>query len=398
MRISTSLLYDRGVKQINSQQASFSKVGQQIASGRRVVNPSDDPQAAAQAVGVKQAMSKNEQFSVARVSVRNTLSQQESILGSAGDMLSRAKILINQASNGTLSNLDRASIASEMKGIYEGLIGQANTTNGDGQYLFGGYQNETNPFVKDGAGKVVYVGDLNSRKERVDDTRLMSTGENGNTAFQTVQNSAGYLAEADPANAGEMTFVGPNVIDPNDPDYGTKFDFAFIVDGAGTRYTINGGPEIPYTDGGPIEFGGLSMTLSGPPANGDTMEVGKGAQMNTDLFKTLEKVIDVLENPALTDNDKANLENTMKTSMRELSNNFDNLLVVRASLGARLNELDSIDVVSDQRLINLEQTHSDLIDINIVDAISEYSLRQVGLQAAQRSFADIGKLSLFDFI
>ena len=112
----------------------------------------------------------------------------------------------------------------------------------------------------------------------------------------------------------------------------------------------------------------------------------------------MEAAIRVLETPAENDTQKAALRNTLNTSMRELDNSLDNVLTVRASAGARLNELDVIDAVGNNRMLNYEQTLSDLVDLDYADAISEYSLRQVGLQAAQKAFVDIKGMSLFDFM
>ncbi len=398
MRVSTSILFDRGVQQMNRQQAAFAKVGEQLASGRRVVNPSDDPQAAARAVGISQSLAEAEQYSEARTSARNSLAQQESVLGGVTDYITRARVLVTQASNETLTDIDRQTIASELKGLYETLVGQANATNGNGQYLFGGYQDRSEPFVRAPDGSTSYVGDNFRREERIDSSRLLPVSENGNTVFRSVQSSAGYVAEADEANTGAMEFRGPSVVNAADPNFGDTFDLDFIVDGAGTRFTINGGPEIPYSDGGPIEFGGLSITLSGQPADGDALTLGPATDMNTDLFVTLEKTIAALETNTTLPQDAAAVSNRLKTSMRELSNSLDNVLVVRAQLGARLNELDAVDAVSAQNVVNLEANRSGLVDLDFVDAISEYSLRQVGLQAAQRAFADISKLSLFNSI
>lgn len=80
MRISTVTMFEQSTASLNRQQSDFLKVSQQIASGRRVVNPSDDPQAASRAVGVDQSKAMTQQYADARVSARNALSQTESIL------------------------------------------------------------------------------------------------------------------------------------------------------------------------------------------------------------------------------------------------------------------------------------------------------------------------------
>ncbi|MEE4463139.1 flagellar hook-associated protein 3, partial [Azotobacter chroococcum] len=60
--------------------------------------------------------------------------------------------------------------------------------------------------------------------------------------------------------------------------------------------------------------------------------------------------------------------------------------------------LDVLDTVGGNRALNYEQTLSDLVDLDYNAAISEYSLRQVGLQAAQKAFVDIHQLSLFKLL
>ena len=404
MRISSVTMFEQSTASMNRQQSDLLKVSQQIASGRRVVNPSDDPQAAARAVGVDQSMAITEQHSDARVSARNSLSQTESILNSVSDAVTSAKALLIQASSDTLSNADRESIASELKGVYETLIGQANAADGNGRYLFGGYKDNAPPFTKTDAG-IEYQGDSNGRKQQVDASRQMPVTENGKAIFQSVTGGAGYIAKAEPQNSGNVTFSGPTAKDVNDDSYGQAFTIEFSVDDNDTTYTVTG-PEGEITsgayvgDGQQISFGGISLTLSGEPANEDKISMAKAGSedMPADLFKTLEAAIGVLENPSETDAEKAALRNTLNSSMRELDNALDNVLTVRATAGARLNELDVIDAVGSNRMMNYTQTLSDLVDLDYAEAISEYSLRQVGLQAAQKAFVDIKGLSLFNYM
>lgn len=405
MRISTVTIYEQSISSINQQQGEFLKVGQQIASGRRVVSPSDDPQAAAQAVRVSQSLAITLQYEDARVAARNALSQEESVLNGISQAITRAKTLLIQASSDTLSDPDRVSVADELRGVLETILGQANTTDGNGRYLFGGYRDDNPPFVRDASGNIVYEGDSNSRKVRIDSSRLMPIADNGMTIFQSVAASAGYLAEADANNTGSVIFSGPFVVEETDSNYGHRFSITFSSDpssSSGFNYsvidettstTVQSGS---YTSGQTVTFGGISMQLEGEPADGDKIDVDLAQNMNTDLFVTLEKALAVLEKPAVNDSEIAARRNTLTTVMRELDNSLDNILTARASVGARLNELDVVDSVAGNRELNYQQTLSDLIDLDYVEAVSEYSLRQVGLQAAQQAFVDIKSLSLFD--
>ena len=396
MRISTVTMFEQSVSSMNRQQADFMKVGQQIATGRRVVNPSDDPQAASRAVRVAQSQALTQQFTDARLTARNALSQEESVLNSVGEAIASARGLILQAANGPLSDADRDSVASELRGIYETVLGQANATDGNGRYLFGGYRDSDPPFARDPDGTVQYVGDTRTREQRIDASRLMPVGDNGDTIFRSVHSSAGYLAESDRGNTGSLIFSGPNTVDAADPDYGSRLDISFTVAGDVTTYSINGGPQQPYTPEQTIRHAGLSFSFEGQPADGDSLVMDRAENMNTDLFATFEKALAVLENPAVSASDKAALNNTMSTVLREMDNSMDNVFTVRASVGARLNELDVVDSVAGDRQLNYTEAMSGLVDLDYVSAISEYILRQVGLQAAQKSFVDIKGMTLFD--
>ncbi|MFP4137045.1 MAG: flagellar hook-associated protein FlgL [Halomonas sp.] len=404
MRVSSVTMYEQSISSMNRQQNDFLKVSQQIASGRRVVNPSDDPQAASRAVGVDQARAVTQQFADSRVSARNSLAQTESVLNSIGDAITSAKTLMVQASSDTLSDADRESVASELRGIYETVIGQANATDGNGRHLFGGYQDSTEPFVRTADG-IQYEGDDKAREQRIDASRKLKVAESGPSIFDSVPSGAGYVAEAASDNSGKVTFSGPKVIDNEAADYGEAFRVTFTSE---TEYTVESGGQgnwsevstgNPYNgDGSVIEAGGLRLELKGEAADGDVIEFSPADEMNTNLFRSFEKALAVLENPADTGAEKATLRNTLNTVMREFDNSLDNVLTQRASVGARLNELDVVDGVGENRKLNYEQTLSDLVDLDYVEAIGDYSLRQVGLQASQKAFADMKGMSLFDYL
>lgn len=406
MRISSVTMFEQSVSSMNRQQSDFLKVSQQIASGRRVLNPSDDPQAASRAVGVDQAWAVTQQFADARVSARNALSQTESVLNSVSDAVTSAKALLVQASSDTLSDADRQSVASDLRGVYETLIGQANATDGNGRHLFGGYQDSTDPFVKRD-GKVEYVGDGNAREQRIDASRLMEISENGQAIFLSVPSGAGHVATAGGGNAGSVTFKGPQIVDQDGVKPNQAYDIAFEAGGGEMRYTVTDGDGNEVASGVypadadepvRIEFEGLALELKGEPNDGDSLAVEPAEQGNTSLFATIENALGVLETPTTSAADKAALRNTLSTSMRELDNSLDNVLTTRASVGARLNELDVVDSVGGNRMLNYEQTLSDLVDLDYAQAIGEYSLRQVGLQASQQAFADMKGMSLFQFL
>jgi len=158
MRISTSTLFSEGVASMNQLQTSLARTQAQISTGRRILNPADDPAAAARATELNQADAANTQFAANRTAATNTLSLSESILGSVTSLLQDAQALTVQAGNATLNASDLRSIAGDLSGRLQELIGLANSTDGTGNFLFSGAQGRVQPFVETAAG-VSYQGD-----------------------------------------------------------------------------------------------------------------------------------------------------------------------------------------------------------------------------------------------
>ena len=146
MRVATSMIFDAGVAAINKQTASLLHLQQQVATGRRILTPADDPVAAARALEVTQSKDILAQYSTNQDNANSALGLEEAQLTSVNDMFARIKELTVQAGNATLSASDRKSIAFELRGRFDELLGIANAADGQGQYIFSGYMGSTKPF------------------------------------------------------------------------------------------------------------------------------------------------------------------------------------------------------------------------------------------------------------
>ncbi|QEW32723.1 flagellar hook-associated protein FlgL [Erwinia billingiae] len=186
MRLSTAQIYDQQMRGISTSQASWLKVGEQLSSGKRVVNPSDDPVAAAQAVVLGQAQAQTSQYSTARGFATNNISQEETNLQQVTSVIQQAQTVVVAAANGTLSDDDRASYAQQLTGIRDQLLNLANTTDGNGRYMFAGYQTDKAPFTQDANGDVTYVGGNTPISQKVDSNRTMVTNHTGSQVFTSL--------------------------------------------------------------------------------------------------------------------------------------------------------------------------------------------------------------------
>lgn len=398
MRLSSATIYNQNLNSMVAQQSDYQDAAQQVSSGTRVSKPSDDSLAAAQAVTVRQSIAANQQYADARASITTALSQEESTLDSVNDAITSAMTLVVQAGNGTLSDADRESIATSLQGIYDTLVTLANSTDSNGNYLFAGYQSQSPAFAVDASGELVYQGDDNVVTQQVSATQSMASGDNGATVFQSVSSTAGFIARAGD-NTGTLTFDGPDIADTQDANYGSSFTLTFSTAADGTaQYSVDGADPVAYTDGETLEINGLSLTLSGTPADGDSLTVSAAADADPDVFTTLKNLISALQTPVEDAADQAALSNTLSTASRELSNAQDNVLTVITSVGARLSQVEVLDTIGDDLALSYTERLSGLVDADYTESISRYVTLQVSMQAAQQTFASVQQLSLFEYI
>lgn len=187
MRISTQMMYQQNMRGITNSQAEWMKYGEQMSTGKRVINPSDDPIAASQAVVLSQAQAQNSQYTLARSFATQKVSLEENVLSQATTAIQSAQEKIVSAGNGTLSDDDRASLATDLQGIRDQLMNLANSTDGNGRYIFAGYKTETAPFSQtDGT----YSGGRESVTQQVDASRTMVIGHTGDQIFNKITSNA----------------------------------------------------------------------------------------------------------------------------------------------------------------------------------------------------------------
>lgn len=136
MRISTQMMYEQSMRGVTNSQSLWLSYGEQMSTGKRINRPSDDPIAASQAVVLSQAQTQNSQYALARSFATTKVSLEENVLSQVTTAIRAAQEKIVNAGNGTLSDDDRASLATNLQGIRDQLMNTANSTDGNGRYIF----------------------------------------------------------------------------------------------------------------------------------------------------------------------------------------------------------------------------------------------------------------------
>ncbi len=398
MRISSNTIFESNVAALNVQQARLLHTQQQLASGKRILNPSDDPVAAARSLDVSQADAMNTQYSSNRNAAIHTLTMADGALESITSLLQEVRTLSVDAGSGLLGNSERKTIAADFDRRLQELIGLANSTDGLGNYLFAGFQSKLQPFADTSAG-VSYFGDDGQRNVQVSATFQMASGDSGADVFMRVKNGNGSFAtQAASANTGSGVVSVGSVTNPallTGDNYSVSFSVVagvttFDVTNTTTATTISSGNA--YVSGQAISFDGMQIDVKGTPANGDAFTVAPSS--NEGIFKTLSNLINALNSPVV----GANLSNSMLHGIKNLDNALEKVINTRASIGLRLNEIDSLQAAGDNVSLQLKSTLSQLQDTDYNKAASELAQQNLMLQAAQQSFVKVTNLSLFNYL
>jgi flagellar hook-associated protein 3 FlgL len=403
MRVSSNTIFESGIGAINRQTEALLKTQQQLSTGRRVVTPADDPVAAARALQVEQADAANTQYGVNGKAATATLGLAEQALAQSASALQNMRERVIQAGNGSFTSREYAAIAADVRGLRAELFGAANATDGEGLYLFAGYQAGARPFVQGIAG-VQYVGDDGVRLAQVSAASQVAISDSGAQTFMRIpQGNGTFVVSAAAGNAGSGTYDLGSVVDRSALT-GADYRIDFSVSAGVTTYdvvNVTSGATVlaaqPYTSGAAIEFDGIRVQIELAPADGDRFDIAPNRSQ--DVFTTIDRLLQTLDSAVTTtDAGRAAISNGLATALGNIDQALDRVIGARASVGSRLREVESIASTGEDLSLQYQQTLSNLRDVDYARAITDLTRQQTFLEAAQQSFIRISSLSLFDFL
>lgn len=213
MRISTNMIFDQSMSAMQRQSAALLYIGQQIATGRKILTPADDPVASARALDVTQSRSVNAQFTTNQGAAQDALRLVEGQLTGAGDILQYMRVRALEAGNASLSDSEVQFIAADLRTQFDAMLALANTRDANGDYLFAGYRSADRPFNGTVDGGITYAGDQGSRTMQVSSSRFMPTsfagedvfGDSGNSMFDTLATFIQALEGPEAGRAAAIT-------------------------------------------------------------------------------------------------------------------------------------------------------------------------------------------------
>ena len=318
-------------------------------------------------------------------------------------MLQSIRTSAVSAGAGSLNDSDRATIAGDLTSQLQQLVALANSKDGSGHYMYAGFQSSTQPFVQNASGGITYQGDQGQQELQVSTSRTLPVTYSGNAIFDQIKNGNGtFVAGAAATNTGSGIIGATQVTTPasvNGDSYSLNFHVVsgvttYDVVDTTTSTTLSAGNA--YTDGSAITVGGQQLSISGSPSDGDAFSLTPSTQQS--IFTTVQNLINTLNTPASTPAGRTALTNGINQGLQNIDQSLGNVLSVQASGGASLRELDSITTENQDRSLQYQSTLSNLQDLDYNKALSDFSRQQLALTAAQKAFAQVSGLSLFNYM
>lgn len=400
MRVSTAGMHAATLGLLLDAQARLARTQEQIASGRRINSPSDDPIGATRIEALTRQIEAGRQYSRNAAAAANRLQFEEQALADVGGALNRVRELVLQASNATTDPASREMIRAEVAGRVQEMIDIANRQDGQGEYLFAGHATQTRPFERTDAG-VVYRGDQGQRFQAVGATQRVADGDSGDSVFGRVPGGNGtFVTEPAAGNTGTGVIGVGNVLDPSAWP-GGAFTLRFVA--ADTWEVVDAATPVPnvvasgaYASGQAIEFAGISVEVSGQPAAGDSFSVTDAGRVG--FFAALDELVATLGSSTATPAEQARFQSRIASGLAQLDQSLGHLQQVRAGVGVRLGTIENAVAAQEDLEIDLQSIVSSIRDLDYAEAVSRLNQQFVALQAAQQSLARVGQLSLFDYL
>ena len=397
MRISTIGAFQRGVSLMQQLQAALDRTQQQISSGRRILSPSDDPIASSRTIELRETLSRLEQFDRNANIARNRLGYEESALSNASNVLQRVRELALQANNATQSDETRHLIAVEIREHLDQLVQLANQQDGNGRYLFSGNADDTAP-VTQNAGNFSYNGDQSQRFIQIGGARRVADGDSGADVFFRIRNGNGTFAtSAAAANTGSGVLGAGSVVDPTAFDMGqytVRFIDAANYEVLDSTATVIAGGSFQSGEG--IAFRGIVFSIDGAPQAGDEFYVDPSRLQ--DVFLTIQNLAEAIDSTIGDSASQALLNNSINAGLLDIDQAIGKLLDIRTQVGSRLAAIDTQEETNGQSALIVQQTISEIEDLDYAAAISRLGLQATTLEAAQKAFLQTQSLSLFRFL
>lgn len=403
-RLGSANTYDNALRNLSMRQSALSNLQENLTSGKKVVRASDDPTGAAQAERAMTRISRIATDQRALEAQRNSIAMAEGTLGDVTDALQNFRELVVSAGNGVLTSAERKSITIQLQGLRDQVFSLANRKDSNGQPLFSALGSALAPFVGPNAPPQDYAFNGLPGQSASSEVAIPFALD-GDSAFMLQTNRDGVYNVSLGSGTTNLK-TGPATLNPPTAATGASYTISFtsvtaaagnttasydIVD-SGSGAAVATGTKT-YSTGQSFtvtEMPGLSLTITGTPAVAEEVKV----ESSPSLFSVLDDAISSIGSAS----SNAIASQAVSQALGNIDIGMGRVSAVRGQAGDLLNRADRITSNQEARSIQLEADRSRAEDLDMVKGIADFQNQQTGYQAALQSYAQVQKLSLFNYI
>ncbi len=403
MRVTTNMSYQSSMRALQKASERLDKASEQMTTGDKFATAGEDPTGMAQKLSLTSKITAFQQYSVNGSLLDSSLTLEGTILDSVTTNLQSAYTLTQKSVNGAMSDSDKKSIASELEQLQTQLYDLMNSKNADGEYIFGGNQSQTQPFVKNDVGDYEFKGDTGQRMIQVAPSVQIAANDSGLSVFQQVATRRTVSS----ATATDLT-IGVSSQSEFDSFFRNKYDFTtpannqykISTTASPDQYQITGKNGYTqtgdYIPGEAINFNGVSLTMTAAAGSGPAQQFTLDAPTNDNVLNSLNKMIEALKNSsALTEEEWTS---TVANVQTHINNTLDRVGITQGAVGGRQNNLDQVLTSNASLEVIATEARANVAEIDIYEAISNVSQQENALTMAQQAFSKVHSSTLFDYL
>jgi flagellar hook-associated protein 3 FlgL len=383
------------LSQMQNLQSDLSKTQNDLSTGKKIHSAADDPAGMAQWNQLNAQISASQQYVTNGNYATSVLQLQMQAMSDATTTLQSARDLAVEANNPALSVSQKQDIATQLTQILQNLVAIGNRVDGSGNQLFSGTASGTIPFAQN-SNSVVYNGADSVNQYQIGPNQRISGTDTGASVFMNIPAGNGTFTTAGAATNTGTGSIGVGTVTNAAAWVPDTYTIAFTAPGTYT-VTNSGGTVVAsgtnFADGNSISFNGIQVPITGTPAAGDSFTVATAGSASA--FSTISGLITTLSSTTLT---PALTASQIGTALQQIDNAVTNMSNVSAAVGGRLNAITSSQTSAQTLQTNLTTQVSQISDVDYAAAITQLNTEEIGLKAAQQTYASISQLNLFNYL
>lgn len=402
-RVATNTAYRNSVYYMQRRNVEVEKASEQYNTGKKFQTAADSPANFAATMRLENDIAMYEQYTTNSGYAYDSLSLEETALGTINTVLDRANVLMQSGVNGRNSGSDLTAISQELKEIQKQLKDLINTKTATGESIFSGSLSDQDAYVFEN-GKYVCKADNGQRSVQASASAQIAVSDSSKDFFEMV--ATARTAESDSLSISYAdyqtfeSFYNKNYRHNEDPATEEVMNKYTVEKTGENSYTITDakGKSTTYSDvGKTINFNGLSIDVSNMVLGAsETFSLAKPANKN--ILNTLGdaiKAIDDYNNGTIDINE---VNNILAQTQISAKNTQVSVNGVMTKIGARQNTLDNIINANTDISAVKQEAKATISEVDLYEASTNVTKTQTYLQMAMTSFKYVTGTTLFDYI